>query len=131
MTAVREKHSHVEKTTTALPLDQELARATEAIRAALKGLEPGSRLELNQVVGAFSALERVNHLRTKRLSGDEKSQQEVSAEAMSRYRAMLTQWANQLPRIYGWLLTERSRLASRRVHTQAVETWMKMDRETR
>lgn len=59
---------------------------------------------------------------------------EVSAEiarALSHYKHLLGQFKANLPRMQGWLLAERARLAARRSHSASVESWVRATQQTR
>jgi glyceraldehyde-3-phosphate dehydrogenase/erythrose-4-phosphate dehydrogenase len=53
------------------------------------------------------------------------------AAALKEYKYLLQQFRADLPRIQGWLLAERARLAGRRSHSTTVESWMRATRQTR
>jgi hypothetical protein len=50
--------------------------------------------------------------------------------AVAAYRAVLEAWIQQLPRVRGWLLTEKCRLEAHRQHAQLVSRWMDVQRQT-
>jgi hypothetical protein len=52
------------------------------------------------------------------------------ARALSHYKSLLRQFKEDLPRLHGWLLAERARLATRRSHSASVESWVRASRET-
>lgn len=117
----------------AAPLNLALAMrsAAKAIRRALTGLEPESSLSLEAVLSAFREVERVGALRRfLRTSTPQDRGPEIHHDH-SDYLSALTEWERQLPRLHGWLLSERSRLGSRRNHTRLVYAWMNADQETR
>lgn len=71
-------------------------------------------------------------IRTQKLLVD--SGQEASAElrdALSEYQQLLQEFKSNFPQIRGWLLAERTRLASRRSHSSAVESWVRASQQTR
>lgn len=111
----------------------QIERATEAIRRALSGLQPGARLALDDKFAAFIAVCHVNELRfDARAAPVPTAQPEADLnQALTEYRAALIEWDRHLPRLHGWLLAERARLSSRRVHGGSVQTWIETDRETR
>ncbi|HZR64519.1 MAG TPA: hypothetical protein VFA85_05180 [Terriglobales bacterium] len=51
--------------------------------------------------------------------------------AFDEYQRLLRQFRSKLPQFQGWLLTERARLANRRSHSAAVESWIQTNRQTR
>lgn len=53
------------------------------------------------------------------------------AAAVKEYQRLLARFRAELPRIHGWLLAERARLANRRSHSAAVASWMRTRRQTR
>lgn len=112
-------------------LMQGMAGTTQAMRRALGGLAPGSRLELETVLAAFRGVHRVSEMRhalkTKR--HDSSSAEYVRCEA--EYQGALRDWDRHLPRLHGWLLAERSRLRSRSGHAHLVRAWVDADRQTR
>ena len=107
--------------------------ATVAIRRALGGLEPYTIPAFGDFFDAFAAVQRVTERR--RNSGVLNSRSGVNNplfnRAIAEYRYALLEWDRQLPRIHGWLLTERARLEERRAHAAGVDLWLKADRQTR
>jgi hypothetical protein len=117
----------------ACSMEKQVARASEAILLALKGLEPGTRLALDAVFAAFAEVRRVTELR---IAGQTAHVPTAPAEAtlnrtLADYRSALVDWNRHLPRLHGWLLAERTRLSSRRAHAGSVQTWIETDRQTR
>lgn len=53
------------------------------------------------------------------------------ARALSNYKSLLRRFQEDLPRIHGWLLAERARLAARRSHSASVESWVRATQQTR
>jgi hypothetical protein len=51
--------------------------------------------------------------------------------ARSEYRTALGEWREQLPRLHGWLLAEKTRLEARRAHETGVRAWFGAQRQTR
>ena len=116
------------------PLEAEqIERATAAIRRALSGLQPGARLALDDVFAAFIEVRHVTELRFDARSAPVLTAPPgaVLTRALTEYRAALLEWDRHLPRLHGWLLAERARLSSRRVHVGSVQTWIETDRQTR
>ncbi len=111
----------------------QIERATEAIRRALSGLQPGTRLALDDVFAAFIAVRHVTELRFDARPAPVPAAQPGATwnRARTEYRAALIDWDRHLPRLHGWLLAERARLNSRRVHAGSVQTWIETDRQTR
>lgn len=59
---------------------------------------------------------------------------EISPEivpTLSHYKSLLSQFKEDMPRIHGWLLAERARLATRRSHSASVERWVRAAQQTR
>jgi hypothetical protein len=114
-------------------IEKQVARATEAIRLALRGLESGTRLMLEDVFAAFVEVRRVTKLRTDAQTLDLPTvpAKATSDRALSEYRSALVEWYRNLPRLHGWLLAERARLSCRRAHAESVQTWIETDRQTR
>jgi hypothetical protein len=112
---------------------EQIERATTAIRRAVGGMEPGSRVSLDHVFAAFTEVRHVTELR---LAAHSLTHPSVDAEAtvnhaLIEYRAALVEWDRHLPRLHGWLLAERARLSSRRVHAGSVQSWVATDQQTR
>ena len=51
--------------------------------------------------------------------------------ARDEYRTALREWHEQLPRLHGWLLAEKTRLEVRRAHENGVHAWFGAQRQTR
>jgi hypothetical protein len=47
------------------------------------------------------------------------------------YLGVLRRFKKNLPQIQGWLLAERARLAGKRSHSAAVESWLRANQQTR
>lgn len=107
----------------------EMESATAAIRRALEGLAPGSRLELGNFLEAFRGVQRVSEFRHS-LQRTHASDTD-STRADAEYRAALADWERHLPRLHGWLLAERTRLGSRSGHANLVRAWVDADQRTR
>ena len=114
-----------------IELTQEMTRATEAMRRALTGLVPGSRLDLDSVMQAFRGVQRVSEIRRELRSARQNARGAEYARCEAEYRAALADWDRHLPRLHGWLLAERARLGSRSGHAQRVRAWIDADRQTR
>ena len=114
-------------------MEVQVGKATEAIRRALSGLEPRTRLALDDVFAAFIAVRHVTELRMAEQTAQAPAAQPGATwnRALTEYRAVLLEWDRHLPRLHGWLLAERERLSSRRAHTGSVQTWIETDRQTR
>jgi len=117
----------------ASPHIEQIEKATAAIRRALSGLDSRGRVALDDV---FAAFVEVQHTTEMRLAAQLPTLAAVSSEvgldrALSEYRAALVEWDRQLPRLQGWLLAERARLSSRRVHAASVQSWVQTDQQTR
>jgi hypothetical protein len=114
-------------------IEKEVARATEAIRLALRGLEPGTRLTVEDVSAAFAEVRRVTELRTdaQTLHLPTAPAEATLNRALSEYRLALVEWYRNQPRLHGWLLAERARLSCRCAHAGSVQTWIETDRQTR
>jgi hypothetical protein len=50
---------------------------------------------------------------------------------LSEYQQILRQFKLNLPRLRGWLLAERERLARRRSHSSSVESWIRASQQIR
>jgi hypothetical protein len=112
---------------------EQIERATTAIRRALSGLEPGTRLALDDVFAAFIEVRHVTEMRlaTQPIACPLVNTGSALNRALTEYRAALTEWDRHLPRLHGWLLAERARLSSCRVHAGSVQSWVETDRQTR
>jgi hypothetical protein len=112
---------------------EQIERATTAIRRALSGLVPGTRLALDDVFAAFIEVRDVTEMRlaTQSITSPLVNTGAALNRALTEYRAALTEWDRHLPRLHGWLLAERARLSSRRVHAGSVQSWVETDRQTR
>jgi hypothetical protein len=117
-------------------LIDQLAVATSAVKLNLgaQGVSPAqtartTRPSINsdQLTRAFEQVKRVGNL-LKSVRGNPPPPLE---EAVERYRSALRQFKLLLPKLQGWLLTERSRLGSRQAHSASVGSWMKSNRQTR
>lgn len=116
------------------PIEYEhVERATMAIRRALNGLRPGTRPAVDDVFAAFIEVRRVTELRTSALTANRPAAQTGATltRCLTEYRAALKDWDRHLPRLHGWLLAERSRLSSRRIHAGSVQSWVETARQTR
>src|SRR5438309_7517288 len=113
-------------------MNRQCVRAAEAIRRALKALEPGNSVAVDDVFAAFLEVHRVTELR---LAGQAETASTWPGtklnETLPEYRSALIEWERQLPRLHGWLLAERARLSSHRVHAGSVQAWIEMDSQTR
>jgi hypothetical protein len=112
---------------------EQIERATTAIRRALSGLQPGTRIALDDVFAAFIEVRHVTEMRlaTQSIASPSVKTGAALNRALKEYRAALTDWDRHLPRLHGWLLAERARLSSRRVHAVSVQSWVETDRQTR
>jgi hypothetical protein len=119
-------------------LIDQLAVATSAINIVLLNLgvhgvapQPArtvrASINSHQLTKAFEQVKRVEN-RLKSAPGNPPQQLE---KAVAHYRSALRQFKLLLPKLQGWLLTERSRLGSRQAHSASVEGWMKSNRQTR
>ena len=116
----------------------QLSQAIAAVRqVASRGSPPShfsSRSEcdlptvsLRDLAAAFAKVAQLQ-------SALEDSEPEISPEiapALSHYKSLLSQFKEDLPRIQGWLLAERARLATRRSHAASVERWVRAAQQTR
>ena len=108
---------------------QQIASATDALGCALAALEPGGQITVAIVSAAFVAVKIMReagppgHLPT--------AASQECERAFAAYHAALEGWNRQLPRIQGWLLTEKARLENRLGHAGAVRTWLDSNRQTR
>lgn len=85
---------------------------------------------MDNVKQVFAAIERIAHLRNS-WKGSPASSVPQFKRAEAQYRAALAEWAEQLPRLHGWLLAEKQRLDGRREHAQSVSTWLETQKQTR
>jgi hypothetical protein len=103
--------------------------ATATLRSALAGLKQG-QITFQLISSAFTGVRQVAEARraapTVTLSNNCDFQ-----SAVADYHAALAEWNQQLPRVHGWLLTERNRLAVRRRHTRSLKTWLDANQQTR
>ena len=83
-------------------------------------------ISLSALTLAFTEVARTR----KFLQASDISLPEISA-ALAEYQQLLREFKSNLPRFQGWLLSQRARLAMRGAHSNAVENWVKTDRQTR
>jgi hypothetical protein len=102
----------------------QLSRASAALQGVLSGREQA--IDLTQLTRAFA---EVQGTRTLLESSSPKGQE--FATALAGYQLLLRQFKAELPRLHGWLLAERGRLAGRRSHSSGVENWLESNRQTR
>jgi hypothetical protein len=86
-----------------------------------------SIVNVSDLVTTFAAIAHMQNI----LARAESSGSAEVAEALHEYRRLLKEFRANLPRIQGWLLAERAKLASRRSHCAAVESWLRTGRQTR
>jgi len=112
---------------------QQIASAAAALRRALASLEPGVQISLDLIDSAFAAVRNVSETPRSRQARYSLSGADIGDfdRAMAEYRSALREWEQQLPRVQGWLLAEKARLASRREHAQSVSTWLETHRQTK
>ena len=112
---------------------EQIERASTAIRRALSALNAGGRVALDEVSAAFAEVRRVTEMRlaAQSLTLPSINSELESNRALSEYRAALIEWDRHLPRLHGWLLAERARLSSRRIHAVSVQSWVATDHQTR
>ena len=96
--------------------------ATAAIRRVLQGSTC-----LEEWGAAFSQVIDLSGRTAKRTADDSAA----LVAARSEYRAALQEWREQLPRLHGWLLAEKTRLEARRAHEGGVRAWFRAQRQTR
>jgi hypothetical protein len=96
--------------------------ATAAIRRVLQGSTC-----LEEWGAAFSQVIDLSG-RTTNCAADDNA---ALVAARSEYRAALREWHEQLPRLRGWLLAEKTRLATRRAHETGVRAWFRAQGQTR
>ena len=113
----------------------EIASATNAVRRAIDSFKSGGQVTIHLISSAFAAVRHISELR--RSSGSEGGNAETAHDlsemeaVVSEYHAVLLQWNQLLPRVNGWLLTERARLETRVGHAASVQTWLEANRQTR
>ena len=96
---------------------EEIHSATQVIQLALKSLQdPHASVRLDEIASVFRQVQHTHELipRVRENSDPE------FVHALYEYRSALGDWSEQLPRLRGRLLTEKSRLESRRAHANAV-----------
>jgi hypothetical protein len=92
-----------------------------------KNKHEGAAVTMRDLAAAFSEITRMKEILANEAS-------EVSSEfaaALSHYKCLLNQFKAELPRVQGWLLAERARLASKRSHSEAVGNWARTTRQIR
>lgn len=77
-----------------------------------------------------AAFARVAQLQSALLNSNTEISPEI-APTLSHYKILLSQLKKDLPRIQGWLVTERARLATRGSHSALVERWVRATQQTR
>jgi hypothetical protein len=112
---------------------EQIERSTAAIRRALSGLQPGTRIVLDDVFAAFIEVRHVTEMRLamQLIASPFVNPGSALNRALTEYRTALVEWDRHLPRLHGWLVAERARLGSRRVHIESVQSWVETDRQTR
>jgi hypothetical protein len=96
--------------------------ATAAIRRVLQGSTC-----LEEWGAAFSQVIDLSGRAAKRAADDSAA----VVAARGEYRTALREWNEQLPRLRGWLLAEKTRLEARRAHETGVRAWFGAQRQTR
>jgi len=96
--------------------------ATVAIRRVLQGSTC-----LKEWDTAFSQVIELSG-RTTTCATDESA---ALVAARNEYRAALREWYEQLPRLRGWLLVEKTRLEARRAHETGLRAWFGAHGQTR
>ncbi len=76
---------------------------------------------------AFSEIVRMQEFLSQLSTGQSKDLEDAAAE----YRKALEQFKSKLPRIKGWLIVERGRLAGRQAHSASVQGWINAHGQTR
>ena len=121
-------------------IEERFRDAATILRRALASWRSMTNLTPAQVGGASSQLDRLRDLRaafaeiarmcefTRHLADDGPAGYKGAA---ADYRDSLAQFRLQLPRIQGWLMVERSRLAGRHSHSTSVSEWIDANRQTR
>ena len=112
----------------------QLSTAAAALRSVLYGSGAVSRptadtslpISLSALTVAFTEIAQAQKI----LQNGNIRVPEVAA-ALAEYQHLLGEFKSNLPRFQGWLLAERARLASRRSHSAAVESWSQTNRQTR
>ncbi|HEY7353646.1 MAG TPA: hypothetical protein VH596_12845 [Terriglobales bacterium] len=126
---------------------EQLSRASAALRCVLSGQEnvshdssPNgsnaksselyaarvSEINVGQLTRAFA---EVDH--TRKLIECFASGYPEFAVTLAEYQLLLRHFKSELPRLHGWMLTERARLASRQSHSSGVEIWLETNIRTR
>jgi len=93
----------------------------------LIGRQITAAFDIQNLAAAFA---RVAQLQSALVNSDVEVSPEI-APALSHYKILLAQLKENLPRIQGWLVTERARLATRSSHSASVERWMRATQQTR
>ncbi|HZQ17379.1 MAG TPA: hypothetical protein VFA90_01560 [Terriglobales bacterium] len=84
-------------------------------------------VSLHDLAAAFARIVQMGNI----LSNTHSDVSAEIARALSHYKRLLWQFKVNLPRIQGWLLAERARLAARRSHSASVESWVRATQQTR
>lgn len=86
-----------------------------------------SRVNIREVEAVFAEVVRARTILT-----HVKFEHSPDIRAMlSEYQQLLQLFKNELPRLRGWLLAERARLAGRCAHSTAVGSWISANQQTR
>jgi hypothetical protein len=109
-----------------------ISRAAAVLRQVIPGESSESgrherSISLSNLNAAFGEVVRIQES-VARAESDPSPDVVIS---LAEYRRLLRIFKANLARIYGWLLTERARLVSRRSHSSAVENWARTNRQTR
>lgn len=116
----------------------QIARASAALRWLLQNdaadgtpplnSSPGREcVSILKVRSAFTEVMRTSEL----LASPGAVQHLERSEALAEYQLLLREFKARLPQLQGWLLTERARIANRRSHSAAVQSWIETNQQTR
>ena len=108
---------------------KKLRVATDELRRAVSALDAHSQISAQLIAAAFAAVQRVS--KTQLAARETVESTTELHDAMNDYRSALQQWYQQLPRVQGWLLTEKARLERRRAHADSLHSWLRTSNQTR
>jgi hypothetical protein len=121
-------------------IEEQFRNASMILRQALGSWQMMTTVSPMQVGGATNQLDTLRDLRmafaeiTRMCVFLRSRQSDESARGggnAAQYCELLAKFRLQLPRIQGWLMVERSRLASRHTHSASVRDWIETTRQTR
>ncbi len=104
---------------------EDLHAAAGVLRGVLASMSANSAPDLRQLTMAFRAVQRIRLAAQEEAAGDAQF-----TAALKEYHAALREWRSELPKIHGWLLAEKARLETRRMHTALVTAWLRSQEHT-